>query len=116
MEWVWVRPPPPGWEFFPHNPVFFSDSDPKPPFICADVGLSKAHGIISLYSLLITNKGFAFDGSVGIAADFQASADIELTWQHAAGSPRDQDGPQLLPFAKVSPNIFVYIAKYICPN
>ena len=28
MEWVWVRPPPPGWEFFPHNPVFFSDNDP----------------------------------------------------------------------------------------
>ena len=23
------QPPPPVWEFFPHNPVFFSDSDPK---------------------------------------------------------------------------------------
>ena len=23
MEWVWVRPLPPLWEFFPHNLVFF---------------------------------------------------------------------------------------------
>ena len=23
MEWVWVRPLPPLWEFSPHNPVFF---------------------------------------------------------------------------------------------
>ena len=23
MEWVWVRPFPPLWEFVPHNPVFF---------------------------------------------------------------------------------------------
>ena len=23
MEWVWVRPLSPLWEFFPHNPVFF---------------------------------------------------------------------------------------------
>ena len=34
MEWVWVIPLPPSvWEFFPHNPVFFSDNDPKPFFI-----------------------------------------------------------------------------------
>ena len=44
-KWVWVRPPPTVWEFFPHNPVFFSDIDPNRAFdiswVIFDIHLSR---------------------------------------------------------------------------